>query len=279
MGHAGQPQTLIRSDASNAAAAANFVVHGDKTDETYAPSHPLDGEFVNDAHRDALASVADIPGWLQPGDALKLYELAYFARGPILEIGTYRGKSTSIIAAALRDAGSGMPFFSLDIDPDALAFTRRVLRERNLGRYVHLVRGTTATLLRVRPDLMPVFTFVDGDHTTKGVLRDLAALHHHVPDGGVLLFHDYVDTRYGVANGVAGSWVADECEFSGRFGCAVLFRRTTSPTDAPTASAEPLVSDIIGLEDLALRARSRFVAPAFARIRYRELRDRLHRRV
>ena len=58
------------------------------------------------ARRDAVESVESLPGWLLEGDALKLYELARDAAGPVLEIGTYRGKSAVLMATALRDAGS-----------------------------------------------------------------------------------------------------------------------------------------------------------------------------
>lgn len=40
----------------------------------------------------AISRVESIPGWMQPGDAEKLYELAHATRGPILEIGVLSRK-------------------------------------------------------------------------------------------------------------------------------------------------------------------------------------------
>jgi predicted O-methyltransferase YrrM len=60
-----------------------------------------------------------VPGWLRPEDALKLYELAYYATGPILEIGTYRGKSGTLMAIAARARRPGGP--------------RRLARRRSRG--------------------------------------------------------------------------------------------------------------------------------------------------
>jgi hypothetical protein len=70
--------------------------------------------------------VADVPGWLQPEDELKLYELAHAAAGPILEIGTYRGRSTTIMALAA-EAGAGAFIVSVDVDPQAETAARVAL--------------------------------------------------------------------------------------------------------------------------------------------------------
>src|SRR4249920_3794215 len=73
----------------------------------YVRTFNFPGEFINEEHR-ALASnirsdgMIDIgvEGWLLAADALKLYELVYFCGGDVLELGTYRGLSTSICAPA-----------------------------------------------------------------------------------------------------------------------------------------------------------------------------------
>jgi hypothetical protein len=48
-----------------------------------------------------------IEGFLFRTEALKLYEMAYNARSDILELGTHKGLSTSILAHALHDRKSG----------------------------------------------------------------------------------------------------------------------------------------------------------------------------
>src|ERR1700726_2241877 len=48
-----------------------------------------------------------VPGFMPPAEGLALFEAAsrYAPVGPVLEIGTYRGKSTIYLAAAARAAG------------------------------------------------------------------------------------------------------------------------------------------------------------------------------
>src|SRR4051812_38055224 len=81
-----------------------FIAHGQKSDATYAPSFDFDAPQLRERQAAIHDEVATIDGWLEPVDSLKLYELAYLAQGPFLEVGTYRGKSATLIATALRDA-------------------------------------------------------------------------------------------------------------------------------------------------------------------------------
>jgi hypothetical protein len=79
----------------------------------YRPTFDFPGDFVDEAQRRlALLPLKDgvliqlensrwlgqtIRGWLRREDALKLYEIAYFASGDILELGSFHGLSTSIL--------------------------------------------------------------------------------------------------------------------------------------------------------------------------------------
>lgn len=78
----------------------------------YRATYAFAGEFLNEQHRfysicPAKEHLIDlgIDGWLRRENALNLYELAYFAPGPILEIGSYHGLSTSILARAVAEGG------------------------------------------------------------------------------------------------------------------------------------------------------------------------------
>lgn len=189
------------------------------------------------AQREAVAEIEALPGWLLDDDALKLYELAHAALGPILEIGTYRGKSTILMAIALRDAGRPGPIVSLDVDGEGLEAARAEAAERGLADRIALVRGTAEALMRSRPEFAPTFVFLDGDHSRRGVARDLRALEAGVPQGALLLFHDFNDRRnadpgepdYGVTQAVEESWVVRDCAFGGVFGACGLYVRETGP--------------------------------------------------
>lgn len=207
----------------------------------------LGGTDVGRAQRQAVESVAELPGWLLEADARKLYELAHLTDGPILEIGTYRGKSTIIIASALRDAGRAGPIVSLDVDASGLDEAAAAAAARGVEDRIVLVRGTAEALFRSRPSFAPALVFLDGDHSRRGVARDLRALRDRVPSGALLLFHDFHDDRnadpsepdYGVPQAVEASWVARDCEFGGVFGCCGLFERRTGPRRSGGIDLEP----------------------------------------
>jgi predicted O-methyltransferase YrrM len=236
--------------------APPFVAHRDKADDpAYLPSFQIGETDLGQRQHRAVEAVQDLPGWLREEDALKLYELAWFSSGPALDIGTYRGKSAILMAQALHDAGRAGPIVSLDVDRDALRAAAALAAERGLEDRVALVRGTAGQLFRSVPGLRPALVFLDGDHSRRGVARDLRALEPQVPAGGLMLFHDYYDARnadpsepdYGVVQGVEESWVPRQCEFAGVFGCCALFRRHTGPSGEVEAGRLPPAAVITDL--------------------------------
>jgi predicted O-methyltransferase YrrM len=210
-------------------------------------------------------TVADVPGLLRPEDEEKLYELAHSTDGPILEIGTYRGRSTTIMALGAQ-AGAGALLFSVDVDPVAQRAAARALREHGADRHVVLVRGTVAAALRRFPGLTPSLTFLDGDHSAVGVGRDLTALEPVVPCGSLLLFHDFADPReedpavpeIAVQQGIRSSWVQTQCEFVGEYGVCGLFRRIVG---GPAVASVPVV-DALSLDSPRMQFLQRVRWPA-----------------
>jgi predicted O-methyltransferase YrrM len=210
-------------------------------------------------------TVADVPGMLRPEDEEKLYELALKTEGPILEIGTYRGRSTTIMAFGAR-AGAGALLVSVDVDPAAQRAAAEALRAHGTDRHVLLVRGSAAAALRRLAGLTPTLTFLDGDHSTSGVARDLAALEPAVPCGGLLLFHDFADPRnedpavreIGVKQGIRASWVQSQCEFVGEYGACGLFKRIVG---GPAVRSVPVV-DAVSLDSPQMQFLQRVRWPA-----------------
>jgi predicted O-methyltransferase YrrM len=233
-----------------------LTVLGDKrTDGRYLPSYAFGGADLGERHRDTVSAVQDISGWLRPEDVLKLYELAYFSPGAILEIGCHYGKSTVAIARALMDRESAVPFFSIDIDAAALRSAARTAAEQGVSDRVVFVYGSVVACFRAIPNLRPSLVFIDGDHSREAVRRDLRALRRRVPDGATLLFHDFLEGRnydpadreYGVTEAVDESWVASDCEFAGVFGsCGLFVRRRGGPESAAVGHpAAPIVDALL----------------------------------
>lgn len=230
----------------------------------------------------ALQAVGDIDGWLLPDDVFKLYDLAYEAVGPILEIGTFHGRSTVAMALALRDAGNPVPLVSLDVDPEALAAAGENARRKGVAGRITLVRGTAEAFFRATSGFVPAVVFVDGDHSAAGAMRDLRALEPHVADGGMLFLHDYADPRdpdpaereYGVREAVARTWVGRQCADLGIFGAGGLFRRQLGGPGPVDAARRPPVIDLVWRDNVAMQYRQRVRWPLGRRLRRAARRQR-----
>lgn len=195
----------------------------------YVPELGLHG-FLSATHESVPDAVADIKGKLMEGDQYKLYEAAYFARGPILEVGRLHGKSTAVLAMGLRDGnatGAGGPIYSIECNDKYEPIAEEHLRKRGLLDLVRPVRGDSATAipaLRGRFDTV----FIDGDHSYAGFTRDLQALEGRIEVGGVAMFHDCFHPQnesggYGVARALAERSDSMGLAYRGRFGGMALY--------------------------------------------------------
>jgi len=214
-----------------------FCSYPDKCDRGYVPSYDWGAPTLGDRHERIWEAVWHIPGWLEVEDALKLYELAYFAAGPILEIGTYCGRSAVVSATALADRGNGGALVSLDIDSLALSLAQRSARAHSVDEYIVFACTSADKFLRTFPAFAPSVIFIDADHSEQGVHADLAALESCVSVDTLLLFHDYFPMALPntegfpvsaepieVAETVNKSWLATRAQFAGTFGASGLFR-------------------------------------------------------
>lgn len=194
----------------------------------YVPQRGAHG-FLGPAHEGILAAVEPIYGKLSPGDQYKLYEAAYFARGPILEVGRLHGKSTVILALGLRDGAADVPFYSLEIQDKHMPIAEGHLRERDLLGRVTLVQGDSAVAIAELPGSFDTI-FIDGDHSYEGCMRDLRALEDRIDPGGVAMFHDCFHPQnasgdYGVSRALAERAAEMGLAYRGRFGGIALFEQ------------------------------------------------------
>ena len=160
-------------------------------------------------------------GFMPDDEGLALHHAGRDATtvGPLLEIGSYCGKSAVYLGAAARAGGTVL--FSVDhhrgseenqagwqhhdtevVDPatgrmDTLPFFRRTIEKAGLDDAVVAVVGDSPTVAsHWRTPLGLVF--VDGGHALDVVAADYKAWSPHVAPGGVLVFHDvFEDPRDG----------------------------------------------------------------------------------
>jgi MMP 1-O-methyltransferase len=152
-------------------------------------------------------------GFMPPDEGLALFETAaaYAPVGPIVEIGSYCGKSTIYLAAAARSAGR--PVVTVDhhrgseenqpgweyhdtelVDPatgrlDTLPHFRATLAAAGLEDHVIAVVGRSAAVAALWR--APVgMLFIDGGHTDAAAVADYEGWAPRVVAGGALAIHD-----------------------------------------------------------------------------------------
>ncbi|QDU10390.1 class I SAM-dependent methyltransferase [Gimesia aquarii] len=175
-----------------------------------------------------------IPGWLHRADALKLYELAYFVRGDILELGSYRGLSTTILAEAAQHSPSPKHIYSVDMSLKCVKRTRSNLRRKGLQQGVTTIcdEGTNAVRNFKAEGRQFEFAFIDHSHAYDPVYSVCRELDTVMQPGGFCLFHDFNDPRnresdnrdYGVYQAVTEGLDPAKFEFYGIYGCTALYR-------------------------------------------------------
>lgn len=205
----------------------------DRTQRSIADSPRQDGSLIQMKNRRWFGKL--IPGWLRPEDALKLYEMAYFADGDLLELGSFHGLSTAILAQACRNSQVPKRLHSIDLDPTCTTATQNNLRALGLQKFV-TTRSLDATLAVrefAQSGTQFAFVFVDHSHAYAPVFEVCQSLEQILLPGGFCLFHDFNDIRnrdvldvdYGVCQAVQDGLESDAFEFYGIYGCTGLYRR------------------------------------------------------
>jgi MMP 1-O-methyltransferase len=152
-------------------------------------------------------------GFMPRAEGLALFDAAaeYACRGPVLEIGSYCGKSTIYLAAAA--SAAGQPVITVDhhrgseehqpgweyhdpalVDPvtgrlDTLPVLRATLAAAGLEDDVVVVVGRSADLARLWGTPLGL-VFIDGGHTEAAAVTDYEGWAPWVAHGGALAIHD-----------------------------------------------------------------------------------------
>jgi predicted O-methyltransferase YrrM len=166
-----------------------------------------------DPDRRAVARAAK--GFMPDDEGLALYEAGYRSArsglGPLLEIGTYCGKSAVYLGSAARDGGTVL--FSVDhhrgseenqagwehhdpavVDPttkrmDTLPWARRTITDAGLDDSVILIVGQSLTVAGAWSTPLSLL-FIDGGHGAPVAWGDYRNWAPKVAQGGVLAIHD-----------------------------------------------------------------------------------------
>jgi predicted O-methyltransferase YrrM len=145
---------------------------------------------------EVMRRIAHVQGWLGRHEAQALYEAARLCtgRGVIVEIGSWKGKSTICLASGSRD-GAGARVYAIDLHGDtAFAKFERNIEKAGLRELVQPIRASSQDPSIVIPQAIELL-FVDGAHDEATVTADFERWVPKVVEGGTVLFHDTVWLR------------------------------------------------------------------------------------
>ena len=159
------------------------------------------------------AAAEEAKGFMPPDEGLALYEagLQAGALGPLLEIGSYCGKSAVYLGAAARERGTVL--YSIDhhhgseemgpgwehhdpelVDPstgrmDSFPFFRATVANAALDDVVVAIVGDSPTVAREWTTPLAL-VFVDGAHSEQPAMADYESWAPKLVTGGLLAIHD-----------------------------------------------------------------------------------------
>jgi predicted O-methyltransferase YrrM len=155
-------------------------------------------------------------GFLDDEEGMRLYDLAreHAHLGPIVEIGSYCGKSSVYLGSGAREAGGilicidhhrgseeqqpGWEHHDPElVDPrvgrmDSLPFLRRALHEAGLEDMAIVIVGASVRVARVWTAPLGM-VFIDGGHSIEAATADYEAWGAKMVPGGILAIHDLFD--------------------------------------------------------------------------------------
>ena len=148
-----------------------------------------------------LKKLDKVKGHLGLNEGFLLFKIARSLRenSVIVEIGSFKGKSTCFIAEGIGD--KKMQFFCIDPWMDGLMQEKgnAIFREflKNTKRYRNrfsILRKFSHEVIKEWPTNRKIdFLWVDGDHSYEGVKKDTLNWIPLVKKGSFICFHDYRD--------------------------------------------------------------------------------------
>lgn len=184
---------------------------------------------------DVQPLAASIEGWLSDTQGCALFSAAAATTGTglIVEIGSWKGRSTAWLAAGARLKGARVyavdPHTGSREDPEAATFDafRANLARTGLADAVEplvMSSAEAASVLRGPIELL----FIDGDHSYEAVRRDTELWLPKLIEGGIVMFHDVGTAGYSGPRRVFRRSICWSSEFHHieRIGSMTTARRT-----------------------------------------------------
>lgn len=176
--------------------------------DPYSPVPLKSGRRIVDA--DSLAKMSlSIPGMIDPSSGKMLYALCYMQReeGDVVEIGSWQGRSTSFLARAAKESGNGK-FYAIDhfkgnvgkehfykVSRDDLSDLKTVflsnMESVGLSGDINLLDMDNSSAAEKLAGTRIRFLFIDGDHTKRGVEKDISLFFPMLTERAIVAFDDF----------------------------------------------------------------------------------------
>jgi hypothetical protein len=156
---------------------------------------------------ETLARIMALDGGIDADECALYAEARNLREGCIVEIGSYRGRSTAALALGTL-AGFNVPVYAIEphetftgayggrFGPADRAIFFKNMLALGIAETVRLVSLSSEYVTEIWP--MPVgLLWVDGDHTLRGVQRDIVCWHPHLRPDAVIIFDDATNPRMG----------------------------------------------------------------------------------
>jgi len=187
---------------------------------------PRDLDAVLDA---AWAAARNVPGYLMENEARLLGIIAACApaEGAIVEIGSFKGKSTVMLAKVAEHYGLGSivaidPHNSPELldtkaDPGASSFQDFLgnIEAAGVASQVEVHRAYSKDVSNAW-DRPIRFLWIDGDHTYRGAKTDFDGFFSHVAPGGIVALHDALNVFFRAHPGFCRGYAAQRPVWRGR---------------------------------------------------------------
>jgi SAM-dependent methyltransferase len=143
-----------------------------------------------------------IEGFLVPGQEWWLYNTACDLRdgAVIVEIGSFKGRSTACLALGCLETSKRVyaidTFNGNDVDFEARNYFDQFqfnLERLRLSAYVYPLVGWSTEIGKQWTEPIDLL-FIDGSHQYDDVLADFESFYPHLKPGGIVAFHDVVET-------------------------------------------------------------------------------------